>query len=272
MKNRFIVFALVLSGLLLAACNQKHLPSTGQRVPESIKNAIRNAPEDALLGVGSAKTESDGESILLAECHAREEIARQIKTLIRDTTKEYPDTTGQTEELVEAIATASVRGSRVVVREKTSDGAWWCVVELQKNNNPVTLRQNDVFDIVRSNVTEGGNAVSSNVNTAIPDWVLRPQTPKDVLEGVGAAKLDNDNDSIILAKERARRSLSYSIETEINDLVLDFTVDDVFVYQDVFSSNVSKYNYTAIETLLVRQEKTKDGTWWVMLHCPIQFP
>ena len=41
--------------------------SLAQEMPDEIRAIVSNAGENYLVGVGSAKTESDGESILLAE-------------------------------------------------------------------------------------------------------------------------------------------------------------------------------------------------------------
>jgi hypothetical protein len=83
---------------------------------------------------------------------------------------------------------------------------------------------------------------------------------------VGAAKLDNDEDVVYLAMERARRSLARSISAEIKSVVSDYNNESKSqTYQEEGVSIISVYEHTPIPVILLNQAKTRDGTLWVML-------
>ena len=227
-------------------------------------------PEDALWGIGIAQTESDGESILLAEDRARTAIARQLDSWVSSTITE-----DEAVDFSQIFTSTSVTGSQVIQRYKDKNGAWWCLVELSKANmnlsgfkptrddiaamSPATLRSNS------ENWPDVKNAVKLN---DIPGWVFDPSPPEDLIYAVGAAKLNNDEEAAYLAMERARRSLARSLSAEINAVFSDYVVSESESYQEDDTSITSVYEHTPIQTLLVNLAKTKDGTLWVMLGYP----
>ena len=241
------------------SCKETSKTAAESGIPDSVRDIIKNAPEDVLLGIGIAQTESDGESILLAENRAREEIARQISTYVQNTISDN-------ENLTFSRATAAI-SSRVIRREKDKNGNWWCVVITK---NEVKPREDELLNIIRSNMAENFEATDITTVKEIPEWVIDSYKylPEDVLCGVGAARLANDEDSILLAKERARRSLAHSLSTNVSNIIADYYISGTDnSYEEYNSSNDSLYNHTFIQTQLLNMEKTKDGTWWLMLGC-----
>jgi hypothetical protein len=83
--------------------------------------------------------------------------------------------------------------------------------------------------------------------------------------GLGAAKLGSDEESIYLARERARRALAYSLDTEVSYIFHSYEVGNVVLHEEETASITSVYNHTIIATELVDMVKTRDGTWWVLL-------
>ena len=222
-------------------------------------------PEDVLWGIGTAQTESDGESILLAEDRARTSIARQLNTRIRSLINEE-----QSVEIVQSITSQIVIGSRVTRRYKAKDGTWWCVVELTKANmflSGIELTQDDSAVILRSNMENWPDVKNAVKLDDTPGWVF-DAGPEDMMCGVGAAKLDNDDEAVYLAMERARRSLARSLSAEINAVFSDYVVSESESYQEDDTSITSVYEHTTIQTQLLNLAKTKDGTLWVMLGYP----
>ena len=265
---RFKRFLLALLFCLFVFSCKEDLKTVTSNIPDSIKNVIRNVPEDVLIGIGVAITESDGEAMLLAENRAREEIARQLSTLINDTTRNYENNDIWEESLIEAYSITKVASSKVIRRERDKNGNWWCVVAMiQKESKP---NEGDLFNIFRSNMTKSFDITNVRTVAEIPEWVWDSygQLPEDVFCGIGAARLNNDEDSILLAKERARRSLAHSLSTDVTSAVFSFIVNNTEPYYDEeITSNTSVYNHTPIQTQLLNLAKTKDGTWWVMLGC-----
>jgi len=162
MKRTHCIIALAaLMAVLLAACGGTPAPasssgssaSAGQatstdgrrvssRVPDFVRKAVVNAPEDALVGIGSAKMSTDAQSRTFATTRARAEISRQMSTMIQDMIRDY--TAGSEvdpsaslsfqENITVALSKAELTGSRVVDFDYTDDGTCWVVVSLGKTN------------------------------------------------------------------------------------------------------------------------------------------
>jgi len=112
------------------------------RVPDFIRRAIINAPEDALIGVGSAKMSTDNMSRTMATTRARAEISRQMSTMIQDMIRDYtaaseadPSATLSFQEnITVALSKAELTGARVVDMDYADDGTCWVIVSLGKTN------------------------------------------------------------------------------------------------------------------------------------------
>ena len=268
-----LAFAVTLGG-----CNKKPQRDGTEADVPAWMNVL--PPEDALWGIGIARTESDGESILLAEDRARTNIARQVDANVYSIIAE--DQAGDISVDFSQMTTSTVLiGSRVLRRYKDSTGAWWCLAELQKGNAVPNLHpylsgtkpaqidsaaafQSDI-EIFRSNRENWPDIKNAVTLPAIPGWVFDYNAPEDMICGVGAAKLADGEEAVRLAMERARRSLARSLSAEINTVFSDYIVSESESYQEEGVSITSIYEYTPIQTLLLDQAKTKDGTLWVML-------
>jgi len=111
------------------------LPVAAEEIPDSVLRALRDVPEDCLVGFGMAKAETDWDSMSLAETMARVEIARAYNQEVNSVISVYTATNEDssltmnfTEEISESISNANIYGSRIVELVKTGDGTWWCVV------------------------------------------------------------------------------------------------------------------------------------------------
>jgi hypothetical protein len=261
-----MIAAAILAALLLVGCGGNKKPDAGEKeadLPEWLNNF---PPEDALWGIGWAQTESDGESILLAEDRARTPIARQLDTRVYDYTSE-----DQSVDVSQTITSKIVIGSSAIMRYKDKNGGWWCLVELPKANallDGIELAQDGIAAPLRSNMENYPDVKNTVVLDDIPIWVFKPEPPEDMIWAVGAAKLDNDGGAVYLAMERARRSLARSISAEINAVYSAYSVNESLLYQEDDISVTSAYEYTPIQMLLLDQAKTKDGTFWVLVGYP----
>lgn len=114
----------------------------GSNVPAFVKEAIKNAPEDALIGIGSAKMATQSQSRTIATTRARAEISRQMSTMIQDMIRDY--TAGSEvdhsavvsfqENITVALSKAELTGSKVIDFDYTDDNTCWVVVQLGKTN------------------------------------------------------------------------------------------------------------------------------------------
>ncbi|MDR2210117.1 MAG: hypothetical protein LBO65_01420 [Spirochaetaceae bacterium] len=110
------------------------------KVPEFVRNAVKNAPEDALVGIGTARLASISQSRVTAATRGRAEISRQMDTVIRDMVRDYQassevDTSAALafqENFTLALSQSRLLGSSVVDEDIDDGGNYWCVVMLSK--------------------------------------------------------------------------------------------------------------------------------------------
>ena len=266
-KKFWLAILLMAFTMTVAGCGGDKKPEPDENIsvlPEWINDF---PPEYVLWGIGVAQTESDGESILLAEDRARISIARQLATKVNFYAYTFED---QTVEISHQTTSTFVNGSRVTKRYKSKDGTWWCLVELPKANaylSAIKPAQDDIAAMLqvmlRSNM-ENWSVIENAVTVDdIPEWVFNAG-PEDMICGVGAAK---SGEAVYMAIDRARRSLARSLSSEINAALYDYYVNGASIYGEEGFSITSVYEYTPIQTLLLDQAKTKDGTLWVLLGC-----
>ncbi|MCL2244364.1 MAG: hypothetical protein FWC03_07835 [Treponema sp.] len=132
-----------------AAASSTSVRKSASRVPEGIMNALINAPEDALVGIGSAKMGTESMSRTTATLRARAEISRQMSTMIQDMIRDYtassevdPSATlSFTENITVALSKAELTGSRVTFFEYTDDGTCYVVVTLGQSNAAEIINQ-----------------------------------------------------------------------------------------------------------------------------------
>jgi hypothetical protein len=276
-KKYLLIFALLpfTFTLLMGCASYQKLEGSINSKPEWIDDI---PPEGFYWGIGVAKTESDGESILLAEDRARADIVRQIGLIVSNMNKYYVDEDTSSEVRSQrSLLSDSIRGSTVIKRYKDKNGCWWCLVYLRKEISqnlqliaPINMER--ATEIMRINIENMPKAESIIIIDKIPEWVLYPYkyVPFGTVAGVGAAKLDNDEDAIYLARERARRSMTHSISADIHGYFFEYSYDLNNQLENYKEENISVnsiYDSQEIEMHLLNLAKTKDGTWWVMLGC-----
>jgi hypothetical protein len=118
-------------------------------VPDFVKKALLNAPEDALVGIGSANLASRDQARTIATTRARAEISRQMNTMIQDMIRDYQASSevdhsaaiSFQENITVALSKSTLTGSRVMDFDYDSDGTCWVVVQLGKNNAVQEINQ-----------------------------------------------------------------------------------------------------------------------------------
>ena len=161
MKRSFCIFAIVLTVILLAAAckssakkltpdsavseSYSSLPPASERkipsnFPDFVKDTVTEAPDDALVGIGTAKLNSLSQSRTVAQTRARAEISRQLDTMIRDMVRDYQASSeidpsaalSFQENITVALSQSSLTGAAVVGENSDKDGNVWAVVMLSK--------------------------------------------------------------------------------------------------------------------------------------------
>ena len=121
----------------------------GGTVPQFVKDAIKKAPEDALVGIGTAKAASLSLARTTATTRARAEISRQMNTMIQDMVRDYSagsevDTKAALsfqENMTVALSKSTLTGSSIVDEDQDDNGNYWVVVMLSKVNTVKEINQ-----------------------------------------------------------------------------------------------------------------------------------
>ena len=119
------------------------------RVPEFVREAVKNTPEDALVGIGTAKMSSVSQSRTFAATRARAEISRQIVSLMRDMVRDFtassevdPQTvTAYQESFTLALSRSALQGSSVVNEDMDDTNAYWVVVMMPRDGAAKEVNQ-----------------------------------------------------------------------------------------------------------------------------------
>jgi len=111
-------------------------------VPQFVKDAMKKAPEDALVGIGTARMASLSQSRTMATTRARAEISRQLNTVMSDMITDF--TAGSevdhsavlsySENITTALSRSTLTGSVPVEEDMDDNGNYWVVVMLSKTN------------------------------------------------------------------------------------------------------------------------------------------
>jgi hypothetical protein len=209
----------------------------------------------------------------LAEDRARADIARQLKYSVKNHNKyNAVDETSIVleDDLSQMITSDTLKHSMVIKRGKDNRGQWWCAVELNMRISAIRPQMTEIADIIRYNKDNLPDTTNVSIVNEIPDWVLNPNPPEDAAFGIGAAKLDNIDEAVYTAMARARRSLARSLSAGVSSVIIDLSYsnkDDS--YQENFDSIASVYDNTAMQLEVINIAKTKDGTLWIILGCPV---
>ena len=134
-KKLWLVFGMLL--LVVAAF------SAGKKESVDLPDFVLNPPisEDALYGVGYAKSENLAQAMTVAKTRARADIARQLETQIQSAVTDYFQESGLAENkqnlnFVESISrevtNKKLKNTTVVKQYPTKDGGVWVMVSFSK--------------------------------------------------------------------------------------------------------------------------------------------
>jgi len=126
------------SGSKSASANSGRNVNSG--IPQFVRDYIKNVPEDALVGIGTAKMASLNQSRTVSSTRARAELSRQMDTIVRDMIRDY--TAGSEvdhsavlsfqENITVSLSQARLQGASIVDEDMDNSGNYWTVVMLNK--------------------------------------------------------------------------------------------------------------------------------------------
>ncbi|MDR2864956.1 MAG: LPP20 family lipoprotein [Spirochaetaceae bacterium] len=112
-------------------------------------------------------------------------------------------------------------------------------------------------------------ASNSSVRVDVPDFVRNPPKDKDLIYGVGSAKMANDYMSKTMAENRARVAITQKLSSIAKTMIEDYSAQvegDKSTFLN-FSDSVNRTLSQAklSNTEIVEELPATDGTWWVLM-------
>ena len=153
MKKIVSVLMVLLFVFVMISCGSKPAPAPAPKkdtgFPKFVQDALFNAPEDVLVGIGNAKLASLSQSRTISTNRARAEIARQMETIVQDMIRDYQASSevdpkaaiSFQENITVSLSKATLQGSRTVAQNSDDSGQVWTVVYLGKNNVAEEINQ-----------------------------------------------------------------------------------------------------------------------------------
>ncbi len=152
MKKLYLFLCLLAAALITVSCgsiptvssNNASKNQSGRRVnsriPQSIRDKMDNVPEDALIGVGTAKMATLNQSRTISSTRARAELSRQMDTIVRDMVRDYTASSevdpsavmSFQENITVALSQARLVGATIVEEDEDANGNYWTAVMLSK--------------------------------------------------------------------------------------------------------------------------------------------
>ena len=111
---------------------------------------------------------------------------------------------------------------------------------------------------------------SAGGGSDIPDWFLNPPTNEDAIFGTGSAKMSDLNMSIQMAESRARQSISFTLNANVQAMITDYTRNAGTAESQtslVFAESVGRQvTQSRLQGAEVRQKAVgKDGTVYCLV-------
>jgi len=148
MKKTLFIFTCLLTVIMAVSCasGAKSAPANDgrrvdSRIPQFVRDAVKNAPEDALIGIGTARMASLNQSRTISSTRARAELSRQMETIIQDMVRDYTEGSeidhsaalSFQENITVALSKAMLQGASIVNEDIDEAGNYWTIVMLNKS-------------------------------------------------------------------------------------------------------------------------------------------
>ena len=126
-------------------------PATGSQggMPDWVLKARRDAPEDVIVGIGSAKLATTNQSMNTSETRARTQIVRAMNSMVSNMIEDYTasseiDTSAAVafqQEITVSLARSQLSGARVIEQNSDRDGNWWTVIYYNRSQASRDINQ-----------------------------------------------------------------------------------------------------------------------------------
>jgi hypothetical protein len=144
-----VISVLCLLLVFFSCASDKPATAAQGGMPEWVLKARRDAPEDVIVGVGSAKLATLNQSMTTSETRARGQIVRAMNSMIRSMVQDYtassevePSAAVAFQQQIEtSLAKAQLAGARVIEQNSDTSGQWWTVIYFNKSNTRSEINQ-----------------------------------------------------------------------------------------------------------------------------------
>jgi len=157
MKKTFFVSLVLLMIIMAVSCASSggtQTPASNERkvdsrIPQFVRDALKNSPEDTLVGIGTARMATQGQSFTVSATRARAELSRQMDIIVQDMVRDY--TAGSEvdhsavvsfqENITVALTRSRLQGASVVNQDIDEAGSCWTVAMLSKGGAVQEINQ-----------------------------------------------------------------------------------------------------------------------------------
>jgi hypothetical protein len=144
-----IIAALCVLLVLFGCASEKPAKGAQGGIPDWVLKARRDAPENVIVGVGTAKLATMNQSMNVSETRARGQVVRAMNSMIRSMVEDFTvsnevDTSAAVafqQQIETSLSKAQLMGA--VIAEQNSDlsGHWWTVIYFNKSNTRNEISQ-----------------------------------------------------------------------------------------------------------------------------------
>jgi len=128
--------------LILAFFGCASKPPASNGYPPKVANARRDAPEDVLVGIGTAKMGTKAQSMNIAQTRARADISNSMDVIVKNMVRDYTASSevdpnaaiAFQENITVTLSKSDLSGAVIWYEEQEKDGQWWTVMYLSKAN------------------------------------------------------------------------------------------------------------------------------------------
>ena len=143
MKKIVSIVTVIFVIMILFGCRTDK-PATGFEggMPSWVLKARQDAPEDVIVGIGTAKLATVNQSMTTSETRARGQVVRAMNSMVRSMVQDYtassevdPSAAVAFQQQIEtSLSKAQLSGARIEVQNSDPNGQWWTVIYFNKAN------------------------------------------------------------------------------------------------------------------------------------------
>jgi hypothetical protein len=150
MKRILGVIAVICAIFLIVGCaSDKPAKAAQGGMPTWVNDLRKNAPEDVIVGIGTAKLATVNQSMTVSETRARGQIVRAMNSMVKSMIEDYtvssevqPSAAVAFQQQIEvSLAKAQLQGARIVEQNSDQNGQWWTVVYFNRSNTRNEINQ-----------------------------------------------------------------------------------------------------------------------------------